>query len=72
MNRMRMSLTGVFFFATREVGGEQRRTASARAADELGGVRVIDRDRQRLGMNVVHKPRHSGSRRRSDVAQGRD
>ena len=45
-------------FATRELKSQScswRRTASARAADELGGIRVIDRDRQRLGMNVVHK-----------------
>ena len=29
--------------------------ARARAADGLDGVRVIDRDRQRPGGNVVHK-----------------
>ena len=43
-------------FATHELKSRSwswRRTA--RAADELGGVRVIDRDRQRLGINVVHK-----------------
>ena len=32
-------------------------TRTASPADRLGGVRVIDRDRQRLGVNVVH--RHS-------------
>ena len=40
-------------------------------ADALGGVRVIDHDRQRLGVNVLQKA-CSGSRRRSDVAKCRD
>ena len=69
-----MSLTGVLLRhanlnRNREVEGvlqmQGRRTSWA------GSVRVIDRDRQRLGMNVVHKA-YRGLRRRNDVAQRRD
>ena len=45
---------------------------TARAADVLGGVGVIDRDRLTLGVNVVHKAQWFASSKRCDIVSRLD
>ena len=52
------------FFATLELKSRSWSWRTARAVDGLGRVRIIDHDRQRLGVNVVHKTQRLASLKR--------